>query len=137
MKNAFTTLLALVVIISVMGVTVAAAASTTYAASQQPTQITITQHPPQQVKVGEDFHTKGQVTSGGTGLGNKLIYYAQLNTTQNKWYWYYNFTTNSDGSFDDSGHYNKPGTYQCRYEFWGDDQYAASRSDTMTITVSQ
>jgi len=82
MKNAITTLLATVIIMSVMSVSfAAAAASTKYATAQQPTSITITDYP-KQVKVGQDFDIKGRLTSGNTGLGNKLIYYAQVNTTE-------------------------------------------------------
>jgi len=136
MKKAITTLLAALIIVAVIDMAVAAvAASTTYATDQQQTKITVTDYP-KQVKVGEDFHTKGQLTSGGNGLGNKLIYFDTLNTTDNQWYWYYNFTTKADGSFDDFGHWSKPDTYQCRYAFWGDGQYAASASDPFVITVS-
>jgi hypothetical protein len=104
------------------------------ATTLQPTNITITDYP-KQVKVGEDFNITGRLTSGNTGLGNKLVYLEQLNTTENKWYWYWNFTTNADGSFTDSFHYNVPGTFYVSYVFFGDAQYAFCASDVMKITA--
>ena len=140
MKKMITTLLATVIIMSVMGVTVAAvAASTKHATDLQQTKITITSYP-KQVKVGEDFLIKGQLTSGGTGLGNKLIYFNEYNATYHMFLWDYNFTTNPDGSFTDHPYMyvdSNVGTMNYMYSFWGDNQYDQCGSDPFTITVTQ
>jgi hypothetical protein len=137
MKKMIITLLAAVIIMSVMGGTfAAAAASTKHATDQQPTSITITQYPPKQVTHGQDFDIKGQLTSGGTGIGDKLIYHSYWDTTDHKWYWDWNFTTNPDGSFTDTFRLENPGSLTVRYEFWGDAQYAACVSDQLVITAT-
>ena len=134
MKKAITTLLAALIIMAVIDVAVAAAAaSTTYATAQQPTSITIANYP-KQAKVGQDFDVKGRLTSGNTGLGNKLIYH-DWKDDNGTWWWDWNFTTNADGSFTDSFHYSEPGTYYLAYSFEGDNQYAFCASDVMVITV--
>ncbi len=140
MKKAIATLVAIIMIATVIDVAVAAAAtSTPHAKALQPTSITIIDYPKQVVKPQQYFDVKGQLTSDGNGLGNKLVYYEEFNTTENQWHYYpkNNFTTSADGSFNDNSYYYRPGTYQCRYAFFGDDQYAASHSDAMVITVSQ
>jgi len=135
MKKAIAALVAVVMIAAVIDVTVAAATSTPHAKALPLTSITITDYP-KQVKAGQNFDVKGQLTSGGTGLGNKLIYHSYLDTTENKWYWDWNFTTNADGSFTDTFSHNNPGPFTTRYEFWGDDQYAASTSEMIVMTAS-
>ena len=131
------TLLAVVMIAAVMSASFAAAAvSTTHATDQQPTQITITSYP-KQAKVGQAATVIGQLTTGGNGLGGKLIYFDQWDATDHKWYYYYNMTTDPDGSFNDTGAWKNPGTFTYRYEFWGDDQYAFSASQQLVITVTQ
>ncbi len=102
--------------------------------AQQPTSITLTDYP-KQVKVGQNFDIKGRLTSGNTGLGNKLVYHSYYNNST--WYWEWNFTTNADGSFDASMWYDSTGvgTHYLREEFWGDNQYAPCISNVMEITV--
>jgi len=100
--------------------------------AQQPTSITLTDYP-KQVKVNQTFDITGRLTSGNTGLGNKLIYHSIRDN--GKWYWDWNFTTNADGSFDDSMSFPGVGTYDIREEFWGDNQYAPCISNVMEITV--
>ena len=137
MKKMITTFLATMMVMSVMGVAAAAAAtSTARATTMQPTQLTITEYP-KQVKVGQAATVKGQLTSNGVGLGDKLIYCTLWNTTDHKWYWSYNFTTDPDGTFIDSSSWNALGTYTYRYEFWGDDQYSWCYSQQLGITVTQ
>lgn len=136
MRKAITTLLATVMILSVLGVTVAAAASTTYATDQRPTQITITSYP-KQVKVGESFNIVGQLSSDGQGLGDKLIYFNFWNTTDHTWYWLLNFTTNPDGSFTNIIVIPVPGSQTYRFDFWGDDQYAPCVSHQIVVTATQ
>jgi hypothetical protein len=131
MRKAVTTLLVTVIILSVMGVTVAAAASTTYATDKEPTQITITQRP-KKVMVGEIVKITGRLTSGGNGLYNKSIYHSSK--TGNEW-WF--LRTNADGSFTDEFHYKLPSLQYVQYSFFGDDQYASCTSDTIEITVVQ
>jgi hypothetical protein len=107
----------------------------TDATAQQPTSITITAYP-KQVKVGQDFDITGRLTSGNTGLGNKLIYH-DFRDDNGTWWWDWNVTTIADGSFTDSMYYDSGGvgTHYLREEFWGDDQYAFCASDVMVITV--
>ncbi len=137
MKKMITTFLVSVMVMSVMGVTVAAAAtSTARATALQPTQLTITDYP-KQVKVGQAAIVKGRLTSIGVGLGDKLIYEVTWDTTDHKWYWDYNFTTDPDGTFIDNSSWNTPGTYTYRYEFWGDAQYDECYSQQLEITVTQ
>ena len=85
------------------------------------------------IKAGQDFDVKGMLTAGNTGLGNKLLYHDYYEN--GSWWWSWNFTTNADGSWIDTFHYNAPGTYYLSYYFFGDDQYAATSSESMTITV--
>lgn len=137
MKKAIAALLAVVMITAVIDVAVAAAAaSTTNANALQQTKIMITNYP-KQVKVNQEFEVTGRLTSDDTGLGNKVMYY--LWQDNNGTWWRdprVNFTTNADGSFTDTSSYNIPGTYNGAYKFPGDDQYATSKSDIVTITAT-
>ena len=136
MKKTIAILVAVVMIAVVMGVDVAAAVtSISHAKAQQPTSLMVTFYP-KQVTHGKDFDVTGRLTSSGTGLGNKLIYHSYFDTKDNKWYWDWNFTTNSDGSFTDTFNIINSGPFTVRYEFWGDGQYAASTSDPITITAT-
>ena len=114
----------------------AAAASTTHAKAQQQTKIVITDYP-KQVKVNQVFDVNGRLTSDDTGLGDKVIYYLWRDDN-GKW-WRdpsVNMTTDADGSFTNTGSYNTPGTQHLAYKFPGDDQYASSVSDIVTITIT-
>jgi len=102
--------------------------------AQQPTSITITDYP-KQVKAGVDFDVKGRLTAGNNGVGNALICYEEYSEEDGMWHCNYNFTTDQDGSFTDTGNYSDPGTYHFRYAFFGDNQYAPCRSDEGVITV--
>jgi len=135
MKKAIATLLAVVMIATVVNVAVAVATSTPHVKALSPTSLMVTYYP-KQVTRGKDFDVTGRLTSGGTGLGNKLVYHAYFDTTDNKWYWDWNFTTSADGSFTETFGINNPGPLTVRYEFWGDGQYAASTSDPITITAT-
>jgi hypothetical protein len=104
------------------------------ATALQPTKITITNYPPKQVKVGQDFDVTGRLTAGNTGLGNKLVYH-DYRDNNGTWWWTWNFTTNADGSFTDSFHYETPGTHYLSYYFDGDNQYDWCASDVMEITA--
>jgi hypothetical protein len=112
----------------------AASPSTPHAQAQLPTSITIGNYP-SQVKVNDNIDIKGQLTSGGTGLGNKLVFHDIYSANDNKWYWDWNMTTNADGSFEDQFSFTAPGTYQLAYFFHGDDQYAPCHSDPFTIAA--
>lgn len=74
---------------------------TPHASALQPTKITIGNNYVDQVQVKDTVDIKGLLTSGGTDLGNKLIFLDYYSATDNKWYWDYNFTTNAGGSFED------------------------------------
>ena len=136
MKKTITTLLAVLMIPTVMGITVTAVACTPRVKALSPTNITITNYP-KQVTVGKEFNITGTLTSGGTGLGNKVVYY-ELQNKDGEWVpggWY--VTTNADGSFTDgglsAGHKN---FWSFRYEFGGDAQYSPCFSDAYVITAS-
>jgi hypothetical protein len=141
MKKMIITLLVSVMIISAIGVSFAAPSpSITYVNVQQPTSIAIDDLYPNQVltfnaKVNDTIDVKGLLTSGGTGLGNKLIFHDYYSATDNKWYWDYNFTTNADGSFEDQFYFKYPGTHQVKYFFHGDDQFAPSGSNVVKVNV--
>ncbi len=131
MRKTVTTLLVTVIILSVMGVIVAAAASTTYAYDKQQTQIMITKCP-KKVMVGEIIKITGRLTTGGNGLGNKsVLHYAKLSGTEWK------LRTNADGYFIDEFYCNVPSLQYVEYYFTGDIQYTSCMSDTIEITVAQ
>jgi len=126
-----------VVISVVMGVSFAAAATSVPHVNALPsTSIAIINYP-KKVTVGKEFNITGTLISGGTGLGNKVVYY-ELQNKDGEWVpggWY--VTTNADGSFIDGGlSAGGKDSWSFRYEFGGDAQYAPCFSDVFVITAS-
>jgi hypothetical protein len=138
MRKAVTTFLVTVIVLSVMGVTVAAAASISHATALQTTSITITDYP-KQVKAGQSIAVKGRLTSGGNGLGNKLIF-GEWQDDNGAWRSGgsgYN-TTSADGSFSFRWTINKWDNQRpFRQSFLGDNQYAPCVSAWFAITVTE
>jgi len=134
MKKIIATLVAVVVIATVIDVAVAAATSPPYVKAQQQTSITMTDYPKQPVTVGQDYNVAGQLTSNGTGLANKIVSEEwQLNGT-----WVPNggnVTTNAVGFFTSSWYAGNAGTWSFRYKFSGDNQYAPCESEAYVITT--
>ena len=138
MKKVIAALLAVVMSVPVMGVTVAATAtSTPHTKALQPTNITITNYE-KFIIVGDSYNLTGRLTSGGVGLSNEVIWYYW----QNKNGSYVrderlNFTTDVNGYFNDDSTWNRPGTFNQIYRFPGDDHYSGSISQNVTITVAK
>ena len=138
MKKVIAALLAVVMSMPVMGVTVAATAtSMPHAKALQPTNIEITSYE-KYITAGDSYNVTGRLTSSGVGLGNEVIWYYW----QNKNGVYVrderlNFTTDVNGYFNDDNSWNKPGTYNQIYRFPGDDHYSGSISQNVTITVGK
>lgn len=134
MKKTIATLVAVVMIAAVIDVAVAAATSMPHAKGQQQTSITITYYP-KQVTVGQYYNVTGELTSGGTGLSNKVVFPG----------WQYNgewapvggwVITNADGTFTHNWHANTAGTASYRHEFSGDAQYSPCFSDVFVVATS-
>jgi ABC-type oligopeptide transport system substrate-binding subunit len=138
MKKTIAALFAVVMIVAVVDVAVVAAGaspSTPHAKALSPANIKITNYP-SSVSANQSFSVKGTLTSGGNGLGNKLIF---GDWQDNNGAWNSggtsSFTTSADGSFT----YNwtlPSGTWSLRQEFMGDNQYTLCVSDPFTITAS-
>ena len=107
---------------------------TPHASALQPTKITIDNNYVDQVQVKDTIDVKGLLTSGGTGLGNTLLFHDIYSVKGNGYRPSWNLTTNSDGSFEDQFYFNYPGTYALAYFFHGNNQYAPCRSEVIVIT---
>lgn len=136
MKKTIAALILAMMTIIVVEASSATATSVPHVNALSPTSIIITNYP-KQVKVGNGFNITGSLSSGGTGLGNKVVYY-ELQSKDGQWVpggWY--VTTNADGSFIDSGLVaGHKESWSFRYEFGGDAQYAPCFSDVYVITAS-
>jgi hypothetical protein len=136
-KKTIAALVSVVMIAVVMGVSFAVAATSVPRVNAlSPTSITIINYS-KEVTVGKEFNITGTFTSGGTGLGNKVVYY-ELQNKDGQWVpggWY--ITTNADGSFIDGGLIaGHKDSWSFRYEFGGDAQYSPCFSDVFIITAS-
>ena len=134
MKKTIAALFAVVMIVAVVDVAaVAAGASTPHAKALSPTTITVTDYH-KQIAGNSSYAVKGQLTSGGAGLGNKIVFPEYQ--YQGEWAplggW---VTTNADGTFTDKWTFGH-GTWTYQYEFAGDNQYAPCVSAPFTITAS-
>jgi len=131
-----TVILATFLLAAFATVTICAAMSVPHVNGLSPTSITITNYP-KHTTVGNGFNITGSLSSGGSGLGNKVVYYELLNK-DGQWVpggWY--VTTNTDGSFIDSGLVvGHKDSWSFRYEFGGDAQYSPCFSNVCVITAS-
>jgi hypothetical protein len=126
-------ILSLLATVSLRMLNIAAASSIAnpHSASDSSIQLKVTDYP-SQVNVGQNFDIHGILTKDNIGIGNAQVSHGELGQSSFMW----TVTTNGDGSFTDTFHFNEQGGHAIYYTYIAGNKLPDDLYTTLAITIN-